>query len=420
MKKALVLTAAATVLAGLVAPASAVPAPRPITRSQAWTKADSPVRIGSIHILAGATVTIEAGVEVVAEEGVVILVTGGLRALGTETEPVVFTGSPTWEGIRFLEDAAYPASTIQHARIEHAVTGVHSRRVAVPVNDTLFTNNGVALRVENPPFDMTFTGNEFYSNGTAFSGKTTHVVGIHRSDFWDNDVSMFFEAQSPYSCAEHHGIFDVRDSDILRGPDAEWYSYDVQRSRQSGETDMRILAAGNWWGTTDDDDIQARLETEGSCCPGPHLTRVDWAEPADAPQTPAEPPGPTGNPPEGDDFHGDPNYIVDLRHPDWAECHPAGSVRELRGVVHEVFDLPDEIPVSLVKGTVRCKYYDPGAGFVPRACDDPIEISVPVVAENPYKGRFSLELRRPLGPGRYTFNAGFFGPDVSKFRIVPD
>lgn len=421
MTKALVLAGVVAVaLTGGVAAPVGAEAPQPIKHSTTWTKADSPVRIGSIHILGGVTVRVEPGVQVVADEGAVILVSGSLRAEGTEAEPVVFTGSPTWRGIRFVGVQPFTGSTIDGARITGADVGVHVRHVVVPVDNTLFEDNGIALRVENPPADVAFTGNEFYSNGTAFSGKTTGVIGIRHSDFWDNDVSMFFEAQSPYSCATDYGIFDVHDNDILRGPAGEWYSFDVRTSERSANTDMRVLASGNWWGTTDEGSIAARMRPTVECCPGPERTRVQWWEPAVEPQTEPEPPGPVADPPEDDDIHGDPGYITSLRHPGWGDCLPRGSVGRVRGKVHEVFGLPDEIPVAVVKGTTRCKSYDPDAGFVPSPCHDPIEVSVPVRGSDPYVRRFSLELRRPLPPGRYTVYAGDFGPDVTKFRVLPD
>ncbi|MDQ3981925.1 MAG: hypothetical protein M3271_04505, partial [Actinomycetota bacterium] len=224
------------------------------------------------------------------------------------------------------------------------------------VQDTVFTGNGVALEVHNPAANVSFTGNGFYSNDVAFTGRTTGLIGIYENDFWDNDVSLMFEAQSPYACGNDPGIFDVHYNDILRGPDDEWFSFDVRTSEESGETGMVVDASSNWWGTTDEQDIAGRLQPQINCCPVPNRTPVSWRDPAGVPQTPAEPPGPVGTPPPEPSGHGDPRYVVDILEPDWGDCVANRSLDRLAGVVTQfIGPLPKRLPVSLVKGTRRCK-----------------------------------------------------------------
>lgn len=426
-KLALAMVVALGSLAAAV-PAAAFPLPEEIEEDTTWTAADSPIRLdASVLIREGVTLTIEPGVRVEAQPWAGIVVLGALRAEGTGSDPVVFTGvdGGTWGGISFVHRTQpRPESAFVHARIQNAGVGLAMRHVAVPIDHTVFAGNGVALEVTNPGADIVFTGNEFYSNGTALSAKTTDIVGVYESDFWDNDVSMLFRAQSAYACFVGQGTFEVHRNDILRGPDSPWFSFDVRTSDGSGTSDMVVDASANWWGTNDEGDIEARMYSREHCCPDNGRAPVQWKEPALLPQTEREPPGPAGTPRPQPDLHGDPAWIAEVVEPDDRDCFDAGTVTDINGRVHAALaPIPERVPVSLVRlARGLCRSWDPDARRFGRArsCDETSYFEVRVREARYGRGRWRVELPRPLPPGRYRFTAGAAEgwDDVARFRVL--
>lgn len=384
-----------------------------------WTRSQSPVVVPRfVTVQEGVTLTIEPGVRV---ETRGLRVQGAVRAVGTSAEPIVFTGvdGGTWDGIT-IDDVAgeRPSSALSDARIENADTGLSMRKDAFPVEDTVFTGNRTALSVTNPATAVSFTGNELYSNRYAFVGKTTGFVGLYGNDFWDNQVSLLFEAQSPYACGNDPGLFDARYNDILRGPHTPYWSYDVHTSAESRGSGMVVRAPENWWGTTDEEDIAARMRTQGGCC---HETPIQWQEPATEPQTPAEPPGPVGTPEYELPYHGDPGSTVGISRPRHRDCLPDRSLERIAGSAsHALMRPPRRIDVALVR--VRegsgCESYDPATGrfSIYHSCGDRVPFKVPV-----RDGDWHVDLRRPLGSGKYTLAAGGNGgstTEIIRFRVL--
>lgn len=410
------------VTAGLASPAPPVAASPPvqeITEDTTWTKADSPVEIEYVHVVDGVTLTIEPGVRVESAHGA-LTVDGTLRAEGTESEPIVFTAAPDyglWLGLGLWEQADSP-SVVRHAVIEKATWGIRMAGPAVSIEDTTFTGNETAVEIFNSPAPAAFTGNRFYSNDVAFRARTSATITIRENDFWDNEVNLWFLAQSPFACGASPGVFEVHDNDILRGPDSEWFSFDVHTSRGSGDSGMVVDASDNWWGTTDGGDIQARLTRNFDCCPAPSRAPVRWRPPASSPRTAAEPPGPTGTPPPEPKGHGDPAYYIAVTSPGHRDCR-AKPVRRVRGVAQGVFaDAPKVLEVSFVR-RVRpdiCRSWEPKTRRFDRerTCSRRRSFDVAVRDE-----KWAIPFGRALRPGRYTVFAGSDpGTTIVSFRVV--
>jgi hypothetical protein len=83
-----------------------------------WTAVNQPYHVtGTITVLAGNTLTIEAGVDVLFDADVQFIVEGQLVAIGTETDSIRFIRgiSSEWGGLRLID--ASDSSTIHYARI---------------------------------------------------------------------------------------------------------------------------------------------------------------------------------------------------------------------------------------------------------------------------------------------------------------
>ena len=381
-----------------------------------WTKAASPHVYGYVFVYPGATLTVEPGVRA---DTYGIMVSGALRAVGTPEEPIVFSGELGWDGIDIGGSReARPASAVEHVRIQNAATGMTMDENAFPVHNSFFTANEIGLLVDNPGTNLSFTGNEFYSNEIAFVGRTTGVIGLYRNDFWDNDISLHFSAQLRWACQKDPGIFEVHGNDILRGPGRAWFSFDVRASDESGRSGMQIDASDNWWGTTDEDDISARLEPQLNCCPPPDRATVEWRDPAPVPQTAKEPPGPTGSPSPEPSGHGDPAYDATVETPLDGDCFRKGTLDRIEGTVTgALMQTPERLAVSLVRYKFACSFYNPDTGRFgePRHCRRWRYFDVRV-----RNGRWHVDLPRPLRGGNYYFIAGDMpGSDEVAFRVLP-
>ncbi|UCC52731.1 MAG: hypothetical protein JSV68_01950, partial [Anaerolineaceae bacterium] len=107
--KAILFSVAKPVLAATSIPGGEV--------SGTWTLAGSPYLIdGDIIVPTGETLSIEPGVEVIFQSWYKLTVNGTLDAVGTEAEPILFTASNKWLGIRFVN--ASDESQLTHVIVE--------------------------------------------------------------------------------------------------------------------------------------------------------------------------------------------------------------------------------------------------------------------------------------------------------------
>lgn len=108
-----------------------------ISTDTTWTEDGSPYILNaSISVLPGATLTIEPNVTVMADPGNVLEIKGGLVAIGTSDEPILFTTNDTlyWWGI-VIDDTG--TAVFSNVIIELAYYGVYVEDANVAISDTL-------------------------------------------------------------------------------------------------------------------------------------------------------------------------------------------------------------------------------------------------------------------------------------------
>ena len=97
-----------------------------IVTDTVWTLAGSPYEVTTdIQVLPGAELTVEPGVEVRFAQQAMLDVRGKIRATGTITDPILFTGSTQtpgwWDGIHVsgITGAPNVGSVFDHVTIEY-------------------------------------------------------------------------------------------------------------------------------------------------------------------------------------------------------------------------------------------------------------------------------------------------------------
>ena len=109
--------------------------------NQTWTRADSPYRVTCDAVVSG--LTIEPGVTVLFETNCVFRVAGRLTAIGSATEPILFTqtnGAGGWQGIFFNQNP--PGSELAYCVISQSTnSGVRIYRATPTIRNCIITDN---------------------------------------------------------------------------------------------------------------------------------------------------------------------------------------------------------------------------------------------------------------------------------------
>ncbi len=118
-----------------------------IGTSTVWTLEGSPYRVlfdsDGIQVADGATLTVEPGVEVQFDPNASLIVLGTLKAIGTEAQPILFTGTAKEEGswlflaIESSSLALNQGSVLRHVTIEYAQWDLMLYAAAVHLSDCI-------------------------------------------------------------------------------------------------------------------------------------------------------------------------------------------------------------------------------------------------------------------------------------------
>lgn len=171
-----------------------------------------------------------------------LLVEGALSAIGTETEPILFTSAaaePKTADWKYLYlDFAKP-STLDHVVSEYAYSGLQIHFSRAQVTNSIFRNNVDGLRFST--VNLQAAGNLMHDNrhGLRYEERNSKV-SLHHNEIRGNDIGIFVVTRSDdKSNIEYNNIVDNRDYNVKLG----W--------QQPGD----VTLPNNWWGVTDPETI---------------------------------------------------------------------------------------------------------------------------------------------------------------------
>jgi PKD repeat protein len=147
--------------------------------SGTWTAAGSPYRIETdINILAGQTLVIEPGVSVLFEAWYEFAVNGTLQAVGTESEPILFTTvHPTggWAGIHFID--APDGSQLTHVIVERGSrSGIRIENASPLISYSTIRDNEGGGGIDMFNSNARLVGNHIIDNTGSSSGGGVYML----------------------------------------------------------------------------------------------------------------------------------------------------------------------------------------------------------------------------------------------------
>ena len=397
-----------------------------ISKDTTWTEEGSPyVLRGRVVVEEGVTLTVEPGVKVLGTETAALVVRGLLLAEGSPSERIVFSrkiGHPHWKGIVIVGDrslrSAGKHSRISFARIQRARVGLRSLYDSPTVKSSVFRTNRLALKVTAPNSDVLIAGNVFLRNRRAIVGRARSVIEVRRNDFWDNNRNIIAGPRPTYSCGLDAGGWEIHANDILRGPRSRWYSNDVRTTPGSNVSKYYVDARNNWWGTSDERDIAARILDGYDDF---RFKKVDASSPSGHPHTAWAPPGRVGAPDPEPTTHGDAFTRSYINSPHHGQCIKRGEFRKLEGRAQGHLGELRYVDAALRRQRSRgCAWWsDTRERMVRGKCSEPLWFRAEGAADWSYhfntvlpKGRYAA-LSRSNGEG-----AVAIGRNKIRFRLT--
>jgi flagellar hook assembly protein FlgD len=202
-----------------------------------WTPAGSPYRlIGDVLIDTGIVLTIEPGVIVESGHGYGLTVNGNLSAAGTQPLPITFTSyehepqTGDWSGIEFTPLSS--GSELNHCVIEFADRGVACYAADLTLVDSVVEDNdqGIYVGINAAPV----------ISGVTAVNNTRHGIAVC------GDLDPL---HNPEPAINGNNIFNNHEYNL--------YTCDFGNAASS-----TVNATDNWWGTTEEAQIQAFIHDQ--------------------------------------------------------------------------------------------------------------------------------------------------------------
>jgi hypothetical protein len=224
-----------------------------ISSNTTWTPSNSPYIIANdIIVESGVVLTVEPGVEARFSGNYSLTVHGTLRALGTATNPIVFTSNKPqpslgdWNTIGFV-GAQNETMTLKNVVVEYATNGMTVQSVGITqIESSRIRNNSASgvYVVGRSNLSMRSSVMEHNENGVLTSGESVSGISIIDCTVEHNNEGIHFEAWATHAAAiSNISIVGNTVSYNGRGVyfhiSAGFYDYDVSRIYD-------VLISGNY------------------------------------------------------------------------------------------------------------------------------------------------------------------------------
>lgn len=186
-----------------------------------WSKSNSPYVINSINkVQPGDELIIEAGTEIIFNQDAQLCIQGNVQALGTETNPIIFTSEPdnTWMSIQLLDGAEHK-SIFKHCHFVNNVAQDESSVLHINNYDHItfdycqFLNNtsqnGGAVYVTES--SASFSNCSFNNNSASFGGALYLLeadVTISNTYFTNNKSTLYDGSGGAIYCKSSNPIIE--------------------------------------------------------------------------------------------------------------------------------------------------------------------------------------------------------------------
>jgi hypothetical protein len=140
-----------------------------ITQDVTWNLIPIPYKInGNVNIIESGTLTIEAGNNILMGDNVRVIIEdlGGLKAIGTQSDPITFSGSTPqpgfWDTFEFRDDANHADCIFDNCVIEHGGNSYYMIRCAgsnLTIQNSIIRNSGTVGVIFDQNSNPTFSNN---------------------------------------------------------------------------------------------------------------------------------------------------------------------------------------------------------------------------------------------------------------------
>jgi len=252
-----------------------------IADATTWLPGEGTVSvIGPLSVATNGVLRIEAGVQVEFFVTNGLTVDGGLMAMGSVENPVIFTsGRPTpvngsWGGIRFNPTSTNLPCVISNSVVEYAMSGVYGQRTDLTVHGSQLRRNTIGIFLDTASALVV-------SNLVEFNGTGIHVSDLSLAQLTGNTVTL--QTSHGVNATPTRTTINVNPVTVLTGNSFSTNGTvgttgrNVFVGNYATPAAVTINAVSNWWaGATDTNVISAGLFHRRNATGSP---TIDFANP---------------------------------------------------------------------------------------------------------------------------------------------